>query len=104
MSSRSRLFIVVAGAAGMLIATIVESQRLQVAADEARIEALEQADRQRSALLRSVSHDLRTPLATIRAVATDLDGEVAFDRRPATSCSAWSSTRPSGSTGSWPTC
>ena len=33
-------------------------------------------DQQRSALLRSVSHDLRTPLATIRAVATDLrDGD-----------------------------
>ena len=53
-----------------------------MAADEARIEALEQADRQRSALLRSVSHDLRTPLATIRAVATDLHGEVPFE--PAT--------------------
>jgi two-component system, OmpR family, sensor histidine kinase KdpD len=33
---------------------------------------LEQVDQQRGALLRSVSHDLRTPLATIRAVATDL--------------------------------
>jgi two-component system sensor histidine kinase KdpD len=33
---------------------------------------LEQVDKQRAALLRSVSHDLRTPLATIRAVATDL--------------------------------
>jgi K+-sensing histidine kinase KdpD len=38
--------------------------------------ALEAVDSQRSALLRSVSHDLRTPLATIRAVASDLrDGE-----------------------------
>jgi two-component system sensor histidine kinase KdpD len=41
--------------------------------DEARrAHELEQVDDQRSALLRSVSHDLRTPLATIRAVATDL--------------------------------
>ncbi len=70
---------VVAGATGMLLATIVQSQRLQVEADEARIEALEQADRQRSALLRSVSHDLRTPLATIRAVATDLDDGPALE-------------------------
>lgn len=37
-----------------------------------RMAVLEQVDRQRVALLRSVSHDLRTPLATIRAVATDL--------------------------------
>jgi len=73
------LFLVVAGAAGILIATVVRSQRLQVASDEARIEALEQADRQRGALLRSVSHDLRTPLATIRAVATDLHGDVPFE-------------------------
>jgi len=73
------LFVVVAGAVGMLLATVVETQRMQVASDVARIEALEQAERQRSALLRSVSHDLRTPLATIRAVATDLDGEVEFD-------------------------
>lgn len=74
------LFVVVAGATGMLLATIVQSQRLQVETDEARIEALEQAERQRSALLRSVSHDLRTPLATIRAAATDLSGEVRYAR------------------------
>ena len=50
-----------------------------MASDEARIEVLEQADVQRGALLRSVSHDLRTPLATIRAVATDLHGDVPFE-------------------------
>ena len=37
-----------------------------------RVEALDRVEHQRRALLRSVSHDLRTPLATIRAVATDL--------------------------------
>lgn len=37
-----------------------------------RIDALAEVDRQRSLLLRSVSHDLRTPLATIRGVATEL--------------------------------
>ena len=38
----------------------------------ARLAGLERTDEQRKALLRSVSHDLRTPLATIRAVSTDL--------------------------------
>jgi two-component system sensor histidine kinase KdpD len=37
-----------------------------------RLAVLEQVDAQRQALLRSVSHDLRTPLATIRAAATEL--------------------------------
>jgi two-component system, OmpR family, sensor histidine kinase KdpD len=40
---------------------------------------LQQVDQQRSALLRSVSHDLRTPLATIRAVATDLGEDAGYD-------------------------
>lgn len=44
----------------------------QVAEHASRMAVLEQVDRQRVALLRSVSHDLRTPLATIRAVTTDL--------------------------------
>jgi K+-sensing histidine kinase KdpD len=49
----------------------------QVAAETNRVAVLEQVDQQRAALLRSVSHDLRTPLATIRAVASDLrDGNL----------------------------
>jgi K+-sensing histidine kinase KdpD len=44
----------------------------QVATHAGRMAVLEQVDQQRVALLRSVSHDLRTPLATIRAVTTDL--------------------------------
>ena len=44
----------------------------QVAESASRLAVLEQVDHQRVALLRSVSHDLRTPLATIRAVVTDL--------------------------------
>ena len=43
----------------------------QIAEADSRVAVLEQVDQQRVALLRSVSHDLRTPLATIRAVATD---------------------------------
>jgi two-component system sensor histidine kinase KdpD len=38
-----------------------------------------QLDRQRSALLRSVTHDLRTPLAAIRAIVTDLYAGIAYD-------------------------
>lgn len=44
-----------------------------------RLEVMEQVDQQRAALLRSVSHDLRTPLATIRAVSSDLRNEVDYD-------------------------
>ena len=44
----------------------------QIAEHANRMAVLEQVNHQRVALLRSVSHDLRTPLATIRAVATDL--------------------------------
>lgn len=42
----------------------------------ARIDVLSEADRQRTLLLRSVSHDLRTPLATIRAAATEMLDDV----------------------------
>jgi K+-sensing histidine kinase KdpD len=44
-----------------------------------RIELLGVVERQRAALLRSVSHDLRTPLASIRAAASDL---AEFDQLP----------------------
>lgn len=44
-----------------------------------RLAVMAEIDEQRSALLRSVSHDLRTPLATIRGVATDLRGETNDD-------------------------
>jgi K+-sensing histidine kinase KdpD len=49
---------------------VAERERLQEEAD--RVVILERVDEQRSALLRSVSHDLRTPLALIGAVASDL--------------------------------
>ena len=54
------------------------SQRADRADDLARI------DDQRSALLRSVSHDLRTPLSSIRAVATDLRDGVVYDEQTRT--------------------
>jgi two-component system sensor histidine kinase KdpD len=51
-------------------ALVSEQEALRREAD--RLAVLEQVDLQRAALLRSVSHDLRTPLASIRAVASDL--------------------------------
>ena len=50
----------------------VEELNAQIAEHAGQMAVMQQVDEQRVALLRSVSHDLRTPLATIRAVATDL--------------------------------
>jgi len=49
-----------------------EEERLRHVEEGARLRLLEEVDQQRAALLRSVSHDLRTPLATIRAITSDL--------------------------------
>ena len=73
------LFVVVALLAGVLVASVVTSERRQLVAEESRNDALEEVDRQRAALLQSVSHDLRTPLATIRAVSIDLQDDVPFE-------------------------
>ena len=54
----------------------LEEQQQQLAAEK---KALELVDDYRSALLRSVSHDLRTPLVTIRAVTSDLRDGAAYD-------------------------
>ncbi len=51
-------------------AVVAEREQLRQEAD--RVAIMEQVDLQRAALLRSVSHDLRTPLASIRAVASEL--------------------------------
>jgi two-component system sensor histidine kinase KdpD len=55
------------------------ADRDQLLGDANRAQVLERMDVERSALLRSVSHDLRTPLATIRAVASDLRDGVVYD-------------------------
>ena len=55
-----------------------ERSHLRASTDPRR-GARERSTDQRSALLRSVSHDLRTPLASIRAVATDLRDGVDYD-------------------------
>ena len=56
----------------------LESRRLQ--AEAAMAARLEEADELRTALLQSVSHDLRTPLASIKASATSLlQSDVSWD-------------------------
>ncbi|MFN8018640.1 MAG: DUF4118 domain-containing protein [Acidimicrobiales bacterium] len=45
----------------------------------AELAVMKEVDEQRAALLRSVSHDLRTPLATIRAVSSDLQSDTVYD-------------------------
>jgi len=54
--------------------------RTRLTDEAARAAALEQSDELKSALLAAVSHDLRTPLAAIKASATSLlDQSVAWD-------------------------
>jgi two-component system, OmpR family, sensor histidine kinase KdpD len=55
------------------------AERDRLLAEASRAQVLERVDEERAALLRSVSHDLRTPLATIRAVASDLRDGVVYD-------------------------
>jgi K+-sensing histidine kinase KdpD len=96
------VFVVVAVMAGSLVAQLAERRRVaeqrsreiqtlyeqyeQVVAERQRLteeahrmELLERVDQQRSALLRSVSHDLRTPLATIKAATSDIRGAAEYD-------------------------
>jgi two-component system sensor histidine kinase KdpD len=54
-------------------------ERERLTEEATRAQVLERVDEQRAALLRSVSHDLRTPLASIRAVASDLRDGTAYD-------------------------
>ncbi len=55
-------------------------ERVALTQAESRAKILEESDRFKSSLLSSVSHDLRTPLATIKAAASSLrGGEVSWD-------------------------
>ncbi|HEX6965378.1 MAG TPA: DUF4118 domain-containing protein [Gemmatimonadaceae bacterium] len=61
------------------------AERVRLASEAERAEALRQADELKSALIAGVSHDLRTPLTTIKAVAhkladrRDADADAAAD-------------------------
>ncbi|HEX7168834.1 MAG TPA: ATP-binding protein, partial [Acidimicrobiales bacterium] len=57
----------------------LEDERSRLAEEATRAVVLEQVDQQRAALLRSVSHDLRTPLAGIQAIVSDLLSETRYD-------------------------
>jgi len=52
------------------LAAALERRRLR--AETSELEAIAEADQLRTAILRAVSHDLRTPLASIKASATSL--------------------------------
>jgi len=58
--------------AALLDQGAVALERAEFAADAADAEALRRADRLRSALFNSISHDLRTPLSTVLGSATTL--------------------------------
>jgi two-component system sensor histidine kinase KdpD len=47
-------------------------ERMRLEAEASQTDALREADRFKTALLASVSHDLRTPLTTIKALAHDI--------------------------------
>ncbi len=82
------VFVLVALVVGTLIASEADRRRVaegllehneqllrereRLREEAARVALMEQVDEQRAAMLRSVSHDLRTPLATIQAVTSDL--------------------------------
>jgi two-component system sensor histidine kinase KdpD len=63
-----------------LVAVFLERQNLQLAATSA--EAAREADRLKSSLLSSVSHELKTPLAALTAsVSNLLEGDVTWDEQ-----------------------
>ena len=81
-------------------------ERVHLVEDMDRAKRTVETDRLRSALLTSISHDLKTPLAVVLGAAgtlRDLSSTLTRRaRRPI--CSRRSSTNPSGSTASSPTC
>jgi two-component system sensor histidine kinase KdpD len=71
--ARERLQTQIVPSLEALIAIALQRDRLQAEAVET--EALRRSDDVKTALLRAVSHDLRTPLTTIKALAHDIAGD-----------------------------
>jgi two-component system, OmpR family, sensor histidine kinase KdpD len=59
--------------AAQMVASFLAGRRLS--ASQAQAQAIREADRLKTALVSSVSHELKTPLASIMAVVTDLSSE-----------------------------
>ncbi len=81
---------------------VLEYRRLRER--EERAAALERAEATCTALLRAVSHDLRTPLATMRAAVDGLLAPGVCRRRPRRAGPRRSTTPPTSSSGSSTTC
>ena len=81
---------------------VLEYRRLREREDRAA--TLESAEATSTALLRAVSHDLRTPLATMRAAVDGLAGGGLDQRRQGRAGRRRSRTRPTSSSGSSTTC
>ena len=81
-------------------------ERVHLVEDMDRVKRTAETDRLRSALLTSISHDLKTPLAAVLGAAGTLRdlARQADRRRRKPSCSPPSSTKPSGSIASSPIC
>ena len=80
-------------------------QQRELRADAERAEGLAEANELRTALLAAVSHDLRTPLSSIKASVTSLlQRDVDFTPAATVSCSRTSTRAPIASTTSWATC
>jgi two-component system, OmpR family, sensor histidine kinase KdpD len=57
----------------------VVAERERLREESQQLALLSHADEQRRAMLRSVSHDLRTPLAAIRAATSDMRSDATYD-------------------------
>ena len=76
-------------------------ERAQLRQTALHVGNLEEVDRLRQSLVGAVSHDLRTPLATIKIAVSSLrDARSNLSNRTATRCSHWWRARPTASTGS----
>ena len=87
-----------------LLAVAIDRERLGRRAVEA--ETLRRSDAIKTAILRAVSHDLRSPLTAIRTATEGLESSdlELSDEPTARACSRRSTSRRSASTGSSPTC